>query len=379
MRRGKSGIDTENVQNKLKNLLRSPMVELATLLSDYLLTVQYGSSEDDLRKTVKYINMILTRLPDLYDSRFYFDSYLIKSISESWSRGSLRISNMIVPAYRQNWGHETIPIPIMDQPTKYHILDLIYIPCDEREDIPSLLDYPWLIHEMGHHLLSKQGKELIDRFTSYYKKVLSSLRLRSIADRGIAKTRANAVIDEVAEYWCPSTNSKSWVQEIAIDAISIWSCGPAYLSAFQFEHSETPDPFLIEQAHPPVELRTVALIQAARKLEWVQFISSLENMQRQWQFQLPPENRNRYIAFKNVEMYKGLIDATMNYCEQTGLPRFYKADFERIQEQMNGNRIPKEYIDLIVSAWIINKNQTENVYSEWEKKTYTALATYAIQ
>ena len=68
---------------------------------------------------------------------------------------------------------------------------------------------------------------LFDKFHPHLEEFISKLKIMSISDRGLAKIQSQATIDEIDTKW---RNSK-WVEELAIDVIALWACGPAYLSS----------------------------------------------------------------------------------------------------------------------------------------------------
>src|SRR5262249_30456443 len=57
-----------------------------------------------------YIDRMLYLLPQSFGERFYFDASMISALSEEWSRGSTRLSGMIVPTTSQDWGHMSLPL-----------------------------------------------------------------------------------------------------------------------------------------------------------------------------------------------------------------------------------------------------------------------------
>jgi hypothetical protein len=302
---------------------------------------------------------------------------------------------MILPTYRKEWwGHEfkVMPtvngtplfgrevvemLPVKGTPLAY--FDLIYIPCYDHEDAVPLLDYPWLCHELGHYLLTHHGQTLIGFFSPCLHKLLSTLRIRSVADRGIARTTANERMQDIETKWRLSHAGKSWSNETAIDAIALWCCGPAYLEAFKDKH-ENMKPFLIEQTHPPVEIRTAALVQTACRLGWQEYIAPLEKMWEAWNnSKIPASVQNRYASLDRKELIDGCIEAAIGYCEYLKMPRLQVEDIERIRQRVERGEILSVGIDVIVGAWLVYQEQGETAYQDWEIRTVKALTDEATQ
>lgn len=114
--------------------------------------------------------------------------------------------------------------------TQYYIFDsftnVVLIPFGESE---FLLHFPDIIHELGHGVLSNNGRELklakltarynkiIEIITSYYQKLLSTKKRETCPDEIIF------VIKFIHDNW--KTN---WVNEFLCDLFALFSLGPAY-------------------------------------------------------------------------------------------------------------------------------------------------------
>src|SRR5207244_10946688 len=92
-----------------------------------------------------HIDRILALLPQSFGERFYFDASMISALSEEWSRGSTRLSGMIVPKPSQDWGHMSLPLATYDR-TATHVIDLVLLPGDDRLEDVDLLADPFLGH-----------------------------------------------------------------------------------------------------------------------------------------------------------------------------------------------------------------------------------------
>ncbi len=140
-------------------------------------------------------------------------------------------------------------------------------------------------------------KDYLSEFLPHLDTLISQLKKMSMSDHGLAKTQSQAIIKEINAKW---RNSK-WVEELAIDVIALWACGPAYLAAFEDAHEGTENPFVIEPDHPPIELRTYALLHAAERLGWDKYLAGLKQIQDNW-YRIPLSIGNQYRSLRNSEL-----------------------------------------------------------------------------
>ena len=260
------------VQERIEKLLDSPLHELAVKLK-WLTNFKH-------EQIIEYVSKLLERVPEEFSRHFYFDAWMIQSIVQSWSNDLTPNSSMIIPTHYNEWGYERISIPTISTVNSSLAVSFIYIPSAVSEEIPSLLNYSWICHELGHHLLRRRGHydKLFSEFLPHLDRLISQLKKMSMSDRGLAKTQSQTVIKEIDTKW----RGSQWVEELAIDVIALWGCGPAYLAAFEDAHEDTENPFFIEPNHPPVKLRIYALLHAARKLGWDKYLAGLKQIQDDW-------------------------------------------------------------------------------------------------
>lgn len=372
MRRPGNLRNSNRLLERIENLKNTPLTELSFLMRDLVVGAQMQGNNDGEHKIATFTQNILDRLPKHFGDRFSFDSYLIHSTLDSWSQGPVQLSNMVIPTYSDDWGHETpIFIPSLRQ-GQYHRIDLIRIPSEGPDDFPSLIDYPWLFHELAHYLISKYGEPILDHYLPDFNKVISRLKARAIADKGIAKANSNSIIEEISAKWIPikTISEPTWLREIVVDVIALWTLGPAYLEAYEFEHADVPDPYLLEQSHPPVELRTRAMINAAKKLGWKMEVQKLEALTDQWK--IPQSIRNKYLSLNQIDLIDGAINAAVDYCATLKIPKITPSDIDRIQGMIEDDFIPEESADIIIGAYLVYR-KGETVYETWESKVYKIL------
>ena len=351
-----------SAQERIERLLDSPLHELAVNLKSL--------TDVDYEQNVEFVTKVLERLPEELNRNFYFNAWIIQSIVQSWSDNSSLNSGMIIPTHYDEWAYERITIPTISPVNSSFTVSFIYIPFEVNE-IPSLLDYPWLCHELGHYLFSlpEHKQMLIGKFHPYLEEVISSLKKMSISDRGLAKIRSQATIDEIDNSWKQS----KWVEELAIDVITLWACGPAYLAAFEDAHEDLENPFVIEPSHPPVELRTRALLHAAQKLSWDKHLKELERMRQSWYKKIPSSVRNKYESLRNLDLVTQCVAAALNFCESVRIPCLTMDDLNIIRMNLQPVNDFANGVELIVAAWLVYNENAER-YDEWEKTTFDKLS-----
>ena len=366
-RQRKSNNENSSVQERIEKLLDSSLNELAVKLK-WLTSFEH-------EQIIEYVSKLLERVPENLDRHFYFDAWMIQSIVQSWSNNLSWNSRMVIPSCYDVWGYERIPIPSSSTDSSSLAVSFIYIP-SEMNERPSLLDYPWLCHELGHHLLSlpKHQQMLFDKFHPHLEVLLSRLKRMSLSDHGLARTQSQAVISELDAKW----KSSEWVEELAIDVITLWVCGPAYLAAFEDAHEDTGDPFVIEQKHPPVELRTYALLHAARELGWDQYLEGLEQIQDGWHRRIPSSIGNHYRSLRNPELVTQCVATALTYCKSVKIPCLTLDDLNKIRMNWRRKNDFSNGVEVIVAAWVVY-HENEERYDDWENHTFNKLTDEILQ
>ena len=355
------------VQERIEKLFDSPLHELAVKLK-WLTDFKH-------EQIIEYVSKLLERLPEEFDRHFYFDAWMIQSIVQSWSNDLTPNSSMIIPTHYNEWGYERIPIPTISTVNSSLAVSFIYTPSAVSEEIPSLLNYSWICHELGHHLLRQHGHydKLFSEFLPHLDRLISQLKRMSMSDRGLAKTQSQAVIKEIDAKW---RNSK-WVEELAIDVIALWACGPAYLAAFEDAHEGTENPFVIESNHPPVKLRTYALLHASRKLGWDKYLAGLKQIQDSW-YRIPSSIGNQYRSLHNPELVTQCVAAALTHCKSSRIPRLKLEDLNKMRLNLELQNNFSNGIELIVAAWLVYY-ENEGYYNDWEKQTFNKLTDEIIK
>lgn len=323
--------------------------------------------------TVKHtFQSIVQRLPEEVGPRFYFDSYLLREVKRSWEEGPATFPDTVIPVYRSEWQYESVPMPgRRRQDGRVHHLYLIGIEEKNGHPIntpPFLLDYSFLCHELAHNLVQKHEKPLVEQFAEALQEVLHDRARRRMPLRGQAKSRSESKSKEIKQHWSIEHRGM-WAFELAIDVITLWTCGPAYLDTLtHYLHEHYGDKFQIEPSHPPAALRGDVLTQGARRLEWMDHIGELESVINDWMNEGPP-SFNRYQSLTDDRIVEACLDAAFDYCEKMELPRLTQDDLCRV-----GDQIEQEQglvgTDLIVGAWIVAQRRDNEAYEQWEQNIF---------
>jgi len=361
----------QSTEERIKALDDTPLKPIGDLLVDAIRTSSVEQKPDSIEPVLDYVISILNRFPEL-TKRFYFDASLIQSISDTWSQGKIKCSKMIIPSYRNSWAHEIVRMPYIGKKgeltisTKFQTIDLIYIRKKYKNEQSNLLDYPWLFHEMGHYLIARHGRPLFDSLIPVIEERTNTLELRALADRDVARVRAKDTIDEIRKMWSPISEFSLWIHEIAIDTIGLWSCGPAYINSYHADHEDS-DPFIIRTDHPPVAIRTYALIESAKKLGWSEYTKPLTSALKTWERTIPDSEHNRYKMLRDKRLIDNYLLMICEYYSNLGVPRLEGKDIERISNQGVDMDSQTLTADLIVKAWLIQHEKDDVAYQTWEE------------
>ncbi len=360
-------------------------VKLVEFLSGVQAAVDADSSKSaQIEVACNTVIGIIELLPQIFGNRFFFDSAMIKALADQWSRGSIKLSNIIVPrpSGSEIWGHQRVIMPAEDKENA-HFVDVILFPEEYEMECIDLLSYPLLCHELGHLIFFQHGEDFTNAFKTELEKEVNRLSLKAIADRGAAREKAQKIIKEVHELWTPSLNHHNWAHELAIDVVALWACGPAYLAVFQDELSKLEiDPYQIDQNHPPYEVRVSAMNITSKRLGWETYATGLmkvvgDNRKSKWRDK--KVDRNRYTALVNSALINACISSALETCELLDLPKCTSAHLDRVNDALRQGTTLDFGIELIWAAWAVEDHQGEEAYNRWEKETLETLFQYITQ
>lgn len=366
--------------------MNSPLQSIGAELHELIMFVgaalQAGGAGQELAAIIaKDVEETINNLPKTFEERFYFDAAMIKALTEEWNQGVVKLSNMIIPRPGKSWGHSTLMMPVKQRNESVHFVHLILFPGDDNLDDINLLSYPFLCHELGHNLLFRNDSVFRQAFETGLNKYLSNLRLSGFADRGTAQSRASKIIEDIQTVWTPTSNHKNWAHELAIDIIALWVCGPAYLAAFQ-DVVEDPkiNPYQIDQNHPPYEVRGLALADASELLKWGNHTNGFKQIIRDWRrSNWKPMRDNRYIALADLQLMRLCVASALATCKALSLPLCTEEQINRIREDIRKKEIPNFGTDIILAAWLIQQDYSEEDFNRWESSTVHELLKFITQ
>jgi hypothetical protein len=295
---------------------------------------------------------------------------LIHALAEEYSQGGAKLSRMLVPKPSQTWGHQTVSMPSTDRMTAYAV-DVVHLPGDDNIEDINLLAYPFICHELGHHILFKDGDKFISLFGTELDSVLSVMQRQMLGIRGTARQVADATANQIRQYWTPTPDQFNWAHEIAVDVIAIWLCGPAYLAAIQ-DVMEDADlkPFQLGQSHPPYETRGRALIEAAERLGWAYYTGPFQTLLERWAGSPPSGDRsNLHVACADPRLVSAAVTAAIQTCQALSLPCCTVSRVTAIENALRDGLEIEIGTDLLIAAWSTFSKSGEGALQEWETAT----------
>src|SRR5258708_1346846 len=303
------------IAEEIKQLHGTPLVAIGAELEktlEPLLAAQEADIGGPVNHLVEHLNDLLSALPTTFGQRFMFDAALIPTLMDEWNP-NLKLRRGALPKYDPHWGYRRVPMPSLNRDSTL-VFDLFFIPGREVLDDVDLLDYPWIMHEMGHCLLNLIPSEFPAAFRVGLEKHFRNLRLLAVADRGRAREKAGAALRQVEQCWTPARDQRDWAHEIAFDVFALWTCGPAFISAFHNTLKDLiPDPFIKKQDHPPYIVRVAALISAAKKLRFDSYLRGLSDTHRsQCQAVAHAGKKNDMLLFAPDNLIQDCVDAAIS-------------------------------------------------------------------
>lgn len=348
---------------------------LVSIMSDVQRSVETGGgASDDAECIADYVARVLELLPISFGPRFVFDAQLIQALAAEYSQGTANLSGMLVPKPSHAWGHQTVSMPSNDGKSA-HVIDVIHLPgVDNPADI-DLLCYPFVCHELGHNILFRNGDAFITASSQELDAVLAAIQKQTLGIRGLSKQVADATIGQVRRYWTPTADQYNWAHEIAVDVISLWLCGPAYLASLQdVMEADDLNPYQLGQSHPPYEIRARALIDAAGRLGWAYYTGTIQELADRWSSVTDTNVRtNLHVACGDSRFLNAVISATIQTCESLALPRCTPARISALEDK-EGQGQPLDFgTDVILAAWLRYNQGTQAEYEAWERGTIERL------
>jgi hypothetical protein len=302
----------------------------------------------------------LLRLVDFYErlflngfgNRFDVDAWMSSDICDRWSNSSVNLPRQIIPIYGSQWAYSLLPAPLSkERPV------CIYAVCfpgrSEISDL-DLLEYPWLCHELGHHLLSRSGSNFAQNFKHHLDQFVKTAIRKATADSPSLRTKSLDRIQKLQKLWTPRSNTQDWAHELAADTIALWTCGPAFVAAMQHAlATERIQPYEIVESHPPYELRLRMLLNLAENLDWGKYCSALKTTINHWREGHPQFDMNEYSALADVSLAEECCSQIVKACRVWDLPLCTPEYLHRVQQKLEAGENLESAAEIILAAWSV--------------------------
>jgi hypothetical protein len=313
-----------------------------------------------------YIAKLVSKDPT---DRFFVDAWLVNDIAQTLST-DVQLSKAIVPFYLGEWFYFVPPQPF-DSLALNETIYGVSFPGEQKIQDLQLLRYPWLLHEIGHHYLDRSCygplQSVDQHVTEYITKQRRRLHSASPEVRQLIESR----VATHRKLWAPTINRQNWSVEVFADVLSVWLCGPAFLAAFEEDMAKAKaKPFEINETHPPAYLRVNLIVEIAEKLGWDEYLEGLRALLREWKLNTPSAD---YALFCDLEFSSKVSAAAVAACKSSQLPVCDSAMICRIRELVATARSPQTAVDVIVGAWLKEREFPEE-FLEWESSALRLLA-----
>jgi hypothetical protein len=163
---------------------------------------------------------------------------------------------------------------------------------------------------------------------------------------------------------------------MAMDIVALWTCGPAFLAAFQDEiEDKTKDPYHVDQGHPPYALRAIALLKASRILTWVNHTKGIREILENWRkSKWAKRIDNSYRSLSDPQLTAAVVDCTLATCEAFEIAACTVAEIQRIDQLLKQKIIPGFGTELIIGAWLAREQCDELAYDQWQSSVVRNLS-----
>jgi hypothetical protein len=180
-------------------------------------------------------------------------------------------------------------------------------------------------------------------------------------------------VKDLRQVWTPSSNTRDWANELAADAIALWTCGPAFLIAMQHAlETRKIRPYEMSQTHPPYELRLRLLLDLADNLEWADECSDLKQILRTWQTDSRPADANSYAALAHFTLAEECASEIVKACRGWGLPLCTPETTREIKAKAKTTHTFTSATELILAAWSVYREDPDAMEG-WESRALAQL------
>lgn len=363
----------EPVLAELEKLRRGDVLgfvvpHIEALVHGYRTALDSGSaSTRDVRRVAASLKSFLDALPDTTRERFPFDAAYVHSLSAEYENSLLLAKTVVLPCYGQ-WGHSRFAL------APGAALDLIFIPGGSSLRDIDLLRYP-MIHHEGGHVIWASDPDFLAPFRLEIEERARHLRLQGLSDREAQRERNARKVELFEKAWTPRTGRDCWAQELGMDLVGLWTCGPAFLDAFVDEvESLDEDPYYINTEHPPYEVRAFALLNAADVLGWGSYTGRLEGLLGDWQSSRHAVGRtNDYLALTPKPVVEACVQKVLVRLEHLQLRKCTEESLIRAEQMIESSNY-RFGPELLLAAWLMQRRIGSKHYPDWERSTVSELS-----
>ena len=367
----------EQLKERTRKLFaHSPLNSFIPLMEETITSVA-GTTDPSGKRGVEALVRLLDYYERLFSNgfgpRFDLDASLACDICRQWSTPALNLPDQIVPVYGNQWAYSLLPSPwTATNPVSVHAV--CFPGRSEIADL-NLLEYPWLCHELGHHLLSRAGPDFATNVKKLVGQVIKTASRKATADSPSLRAKSADLVRSLQELWTPRPNTRDWAHELAADSIALWTCGPAFLTAMQhaLEH-ENIQPYEISETHPPYELRLRVLLDLAENLEWGSYCAGLKEIIQRWRTgTLTLGENNEYSALAEGSLAEQCCSHVVKACRSWNLPQCTPELMRHVQKKTAVGQDPDSASELILAAWSVHQDNP-NASQAWESAALARLA-----
>jgi len=367
---------SEDLKERTRKVFaQSPLLSFVPLMEEIISSIACTTDASGNRGLAA-----VARLIDYYErlffsgfgTRFSVDAWLSQNICKQWSTPVRSVPCQIIPIYGNQWAYSLLPSP-WDTSRPISIYAVCFPGRSEISDV-NLLDYPWLFHELGHHLLARADAGFAARFNQHLAGFVKTVARKATADSPSLRARSFDTAAKVRELWTPRSNTCDWAHELAADAIALWTCGPSFLTAM--EHAlerEKIQPYEVSESHPPYGLRMRTLIDLAENLEWGSHSSQLKATLYQWQTGNLAFDSNEYSAIAEISLAEECCSQIVRTCRTLDLPQCTPDTLNAVQQKIVAGQDLDSAAELILAAWCVHQT-TPSASQVWESEALARLA-----
>jgi hypothetical protein len=319
---------------------------------------------DAFTKWMQSFEKILVKNPN---DRFNIDAWLLSSAVSELEK-NLVLSKNIIPFYLAEWLYFLPPQPMFkDGNGRCRIYGISFPGSDYLEDLHPL-DYAWLYHELGHHIIDRVYPKVFQPVLTVLKGAINVEKRRLPSASAQVRKVINERLKRYEQAWAPES-FENWTTEIVSDIISLWCCGPAFLHSYhEAIRGFIGNPFATNSTHLPHALRIRLIIDAGETLSWNKQLDLLHNCDKKWNVgSSGVVAHNEFNAMLQGNLPSVTLNTALEICKGYGLPLCKPASLDNAREWAKTPQPVTSTLQLILGAWV-KHSEARQKFDEWERK-----------